>query len=116
VTLDRLQTVAQEACKQSGNPYLPIIAEPIRLDEWLSMSSESKDVIRLVGSLESNAIAIRKAFIHETKSLHLLIGPEGDFSEKEYARIRKLSWTGVRLAPYILRTEVAVLVMLAQCL
>lgn len=115
VTLDRLQTVAQEACKQSGNPYLPIIAEPIRLDEWLSMSSESKDVMRLVASLESNAIPIRDAFIHEAKSLHLLIGPEGDFSEQEHARIRELSWTAVRLAPYILRTEVAALVMLAQC-
>jgi len=114
--LARWRTIAIEACKQSGNPFLPEIAPPAPLGEWLaSPAAAEPDTLALTGSLEPDArpLPAAAADCRAFKRLVFLIGPEGDFTPEEYALARSRGFLPVRLAPNVLRVPTAALYALA---
>lgn len=105
---ERWQAIAIEACKQSANPFLPAIASPQPLANFLR-AFPSENALRLVGSLEEETppLALLPPPSASLEKLLMLIGPEGDFSPAEYAAIRAANFQGVRFGPHVLRVPTA---------
>jgi 16S rRNA (uracil1498-N3)-methyltransferase len=100
--------VVREACKQSGNPYLPIIEIPRKLKDLqfsiptfvAALHKNSKNIFQYQSEIKNNPIAI-------------LIGPEGDFSEEEYYDLGQKNFHFIHLGKHILRAETAALYLLS---
>ena len=95
---------AIEACKQSGNPWLPKLDEPISFSNFLSENQKKER--RFLASLSSSV----SCFTGEDQAsdhLALLIGPEGGWSGKEEALAEKMGVEGFSLGSNVLRVETA---------
>jgi 16S rRNA (uracil1498-N3)-methyltransferase len=121
--VEHWRAAAVEACKQSGNPFLPHIAAPAPLKTWLA--GEFPKTLAFIGSLEpdapplaltarttgnagvADANANDAAAVAAPERLLVLIGPEGDFSPAEYALIRARGFRAVRFGPNVLRVPTA---------
>ena len=99
-TAEKWTRVAIEACKQSQNPWLPKISAETGLDQLLC--DERKHF--LVANADG---AAPQALAQKTSDVTVLIGPEGGFSEQEFATLRQRSIPSIRIGSYILRTEAA---------
>lgn len=119
---ERWTTAAIEACKQSGNPWLPVIDEPQRFAAMcalLEAETHKGPVWKFIGSLEDDArplgVVIRA--LRETSgkpaAMALAVGPEGDFTPEEYAQARAAGFLPVRLPGYIFRAGPAAMVGLS---
>ncbi|MFA5257218.1 MAG: RsmE family RNA methyltransferase [Opitutales bacterium] len=110
--LARWRQGAVEAVKQCGNPFLPRIDPPTGIAELLALPLPGA---RMVCSLESGARPFLEALMQTgtTGGLLLAIGPEGDFSEKEYAALRNSGFVPVSLGPLVLRSDTAATASLA---
>ena len=108
--LDKWQTIAIEATKQSGNPFIPTIHPETQLGRFLE-SGTSEFGICLIASLQmdSQPLYSRLAGIDLTKnpSALFLIGPEGDFSDSEYSKISDAGFLSITLGKYVLKCETA---------
>lgn len=105
------QQVAIGACEQSGRNRVPAIGEIQSLAAYLAQAREDSAVSRWV--LDPAAGAGLAAQAKPGGPLHLLIGPEGGWSEDELAACRSAACIPVGLGPRVLRTETAGLAMLA---
>lgn len=110
----RQRQILLEALKQSGQPWLPRLAEPVPFAALPRVFADG--ALRACAALQSDAVGwsdlvARQA--REPAAIELLVGPEGDFSGAEYAALR--AW-GVRfftLGPTVLRVATAVVSVLA---
>ncbi|MDR2844552.1 MAG: 16S rRNA (uracil(1498)-N(3))-methyltransferase [Puniceicoccales bacterium] len=111
--VERWNAIAVEACKQSGNPFLPRIAPPVPLEAWLA--GLAADTLAFAGSLADGAPPFSGIRLPDTAPARLLflIGPEGDFSQAEHALIRERGVLGVRFGENVLRVPTAALYALA---
>ena len=116
--LERWRQVALEACKQSGQNWLPRIDEVRRLESFFS-GVELPDW-RLIGSLQPDARPIKRVlreFVERRGRLPggvaVFIGPEGDFTPAELALAKANGCQPVTLGPIVLRTETAALYCLS---
>ncbi len=105
VKLERLKRLAVAAVKQSLQYYLPEI-KPISLfTDIVEQPFEGIKAIAWCGD------AVPKQHLAQTidpkKSVRLLIGPEGDFSEAEATAAIQAGYTAVHLGQTRLRTETA---------
>jgi len=119
---EKWQSIAVEAAKQSGNPWLTRI-EPLRTPrEWLASMDLSMDrppliiIASLVDSPESlrtilsNSLAVPGS---KLPKIAVLVGPEGDFSPQEYDTFREIGARPISLGPLVLRVETAAIALLA---
>jgi len=114
--LDRLRSIAIEACKQSGNAFLPQVFPVQNVRSWLDSLKSEEGALRLTASLERDAkplLSQLEGFGNEPQSITWLVGPEGDLSNEEYLKARGASFLPVRLADQVLRVETAALYALA---
>jgi 16S rRNA (uracil1498-N3)-methyltransferase len=112
------QKIAVSALKQSGNPFLPAIQEPVHLSEWLQHCDPDKNTLRVVCHPDENATDLL-SFNNSHKTIEeivIVIGPEGGFSANELNLFANSGFRNVRLANNILRTETAAVVAAAQAL
>ena len=105
--LERWTRIAREACKQSGRSRLVTLESPLPLsalrDEFSAMDAV------LVPWEEAHALGPR-AFAQQapdTRSLGIVIGPEGGISQEEIDLLRDMGCIPLTLGPRILRTETA---------
>lgn len=98
-----------EACKQCGLSYLPCLEVPQQLATWLSEHPADEDSLRVVASLEAGSLPLAQALqaAGEVKSILIAVGPEGDFTAKEYTALRESGFQPVRLGANVLRSETA---------
>ena len=100
---ERWNTLLQEACKQSGNLFVPVLHEPVSLNVALdeiknagmssfygAVASESKQMLSLGGG-----------------EVAWLVGPEGGFSDEEIKQIADSGASPLNLGPCIMRVETA---------
>ncbi|MBU1855843.1 MAG: RNA methyltransferase, partial [Verrucomicrobia bacterium] len=107
----RWQKIAQEATRQCGVAWMPSVL-PVR-----SLPEITADLARfdlcLVGSLHAGARAFRetvtKASVHAARSIALIIGPEGDLTEKETTALRDAGAHLVSFGNAVFRVETAAL-------
>ena len=117
--LSRWRSITIEACKQSGNPYLPAIDSISSLADFCGQLPE--DSFRVIGSLDPQAISLNLA-LTQFRRLHpnsdrdhsiCLIGPEGDFTAEEYQLAHNAGFISITLGDNTLRSETAAIVSIA---
>ena len=107
INWERMQKIVIEASEQSNRNSVPTILPPCRFSDL--------DLSGLVFADERAAYGAATANISGgVKSI--LIGPEGGFSESEFAALDSAGACGVSLGKTILRAEVAAVVAIAGVL
>lgn len=104
------KTVSIESAKQCGNPWLPEIDEIASLEGFLKNHHQAgENPLSLVAALTPATLSVADALKpwHRSQSICLLIGPEGDFSPKEYEMIFDYGFQPITLGPRVLRVETA---------
>lgn len=110
---DHLQVVAREACKQSGNAFLPAISEPMRFDSYIEGITVCADLQLIYGALRAGSRPLTGVMKNPARTRVMVVGPEGDFSESEYALLEESGAIAVSLGSNVLRAETAGLYFLA---
>lgn len=108
---DRQTDLLFEACKQSGNAWLPLLNEPVKFSAALAEAKE-KLPLNVVGSPYEN----RDAFAHLPDDIGFFVGPEGGFSEAEEQAMRDANFVPMQIGSWILRVETACIAGLARLL
>lgn len=109
---DRWEAILIEAAKQSGNPWLPELGEPRRLDAVLS--EPVAEVQRICGALQPDAVPLWNLLgegLRPTGTVQVFIGPEGDFSLREYTLLRESGCLFASLGPLVLKVDTAASLM-----
>ena len=108
VNIDRCKKIIISSAKQCRRSFFPVIKEPISLENFLKNSSN----YCLVGKQSSrNSL---KEFMNSTMGIvELIIGPEGDFSKKEYDLLKINKVRTFNLGKRRLRSETASLASLS---
>jgi 16S rRNA (uracil1498-N3)-methyltransferase len=104
------QKIANSACEQSGRTRLPLIDTPMPMKNWFGCKPGSVDAELILAPGATTALAAIPA--PDTK-VCVLIGPEGGFSDTEYADAEVSGFKAVSLGPRVLRTESAAVATLA---
>ena len=102
------QGVVISACEQSGRRWLPELAEPQRLTDWLAQTSGHGLLLDHRSERPLTALPPPAG-----DSLTLLVGPEGGLAPQERAMANARGFVGVRLGPRVMRTETAPLAAIA---
>lgn len=108
--MPRIERIVQGAMKQSLRTYLPKINEPVRFDDFVKRNHEGLLFIAHCHDEEKMELIRRVA---PDKDITILIGPEGDFSEREVDLAYASSFYPVALGDARLRTETAAIVACA---
>lgn len=95
-----------EACKQCGNAWMPRLDPPRTLDAFLAQRTSG---LLVVASLLPEAVPARTILteVPEAGGVTLVLGPEGDFTERESAALLAAGARLLSLGPLVLRAETA---------
>ena len=113
--LSRWHSILESAGKQSGNDYVPKLTLALTLNE-------------LIATLNSVRVPEDRAFICSLSpksklpsqiappvaSVHIAVGPEGDFTEKEEVALAQQGFESLSLGPLVLRCETAAIVAISM--
>lgn len=102
------QAIVISSCEQSGRNYIPIVHQPLYLEDYLDAAKES---LKLV--LSPNAKLAFSDLKELPKEIALLIGPEGGLSREEINKAKAFGFQDLLLGPRILRTETAAITALS---
>ena len=104
INLDRVETKAISAMKQSRQAYLPVIQE---LKPFTQIIAESDEEEKFIGFVDEQNPLLLKNLAKASTSYLVMIGPEGDFSAEEMRDALQKGFVKVSLGPTRLRTETA---------
>ncbi len=104
INWERMRKIAVEAAEQSNRNSVPEILPPMRFDEL--------DLGNMVFADERAAYGANVA--GHISAHHVLVGPEGGFSDDEFARLDAAGARGISLGRTILRAELAAAVALTK--
>ncbi len=112
-SVERLQANAVEAAEQCGILAIPRVVEPVKLRDLLERWPADRRIIYCdEDSATQNPLPALSRI--EEKSLALLVGPEGGFSEDERVLLRSLPFvSAIPLGPRILRADTAAVAAMA---
>jgi 16S rRNA (uracil1498-N3)-methyltransferase len=99
---DRWRSLLQEACKQSGNLFLPELHEPCPLAQALEEIKKTK-MTAFYGAVSKTG----KFSPVSATDVAWLVGPEGGFSETEEQEMSGCGVAPLHIGPYIMRVETA---------
>ena len=106
---ERWQKLAQEACKQSGNTWMPKFDDPVSLIDLVSGVGVNEEC--WMGSLSPHTTSFAPK--RTAERITIFIGPEGGWSSKE-EYMGKAAWVNFfSLGPHVLRLETAAVSALA---
>lgn len=108
--LERLQAVMLDAARQCGRGDLPELSPLVNLEGALQ-ASDGLGVL-LDPNADQSLVELLRAVAAE-HPIALAVGPEGGFSEKETRSLLAAGFQPVRLAPFVLRTELAAVAALS---
>ena len=102
---DRINKILIESSEQSNRLTVPSMEKIQKLEKFLD---DNKNINLIFGDLNTHSKKIE--FKDPPKPIAVLIGPEGDFSENERAKILKFQDVqSIKLNDNILRSETAVI-------
>lgn len=99
----RWELLLQEACKQSGNPFIPVVHQPEKLEDALA-KLDMNDTFACFGDLNDQS---RAESIGKVKNVAWFVGPEGGFTREEMTKMQNKGVLPVNLGPWVLRLETA---------
>ena len=107
IKLARFQKIIESAMKQSLHYYMPKLNEPILYKDFIKKELNG---LKLIAHCEENDKKSLKSILKINEDITLLIGPEGDFSQKEIQLALTNNYIAVSLGNTRLRTETAAIV------
>jgi 16S rRNA (uracil1498-N3)-methyltransferase len=107
IKTERFDKIIQSAMKQSNQYFLPKLNEPISFKDFMKNKNED---VKLIAHCEETNKKTLKEVIKPRENITLLIGPEGDFSEKEIKLAIENKYIPISLGNTRLRTETAAIV------
>lgn len=109
--LERWESIAIEACKQSGNLYFPTIDYITEFKDILRYTAD----LKLVASLEKDVNPLNHYLDGGKIPKHIIwiVGPEGDFTAEEYSLAKDHDFQPVTLSKNIMRVETAAIYALS---
>lgn len=107
---ERLEKKVISAMKQSLKAYKPIINEPIKMVDFIAQQNATEDnTCRMICYCDGDIrVPLHQTYDGTTDAL-VLIGPEGDFSQREVEQALSSGFHPVTLGNCRLRTETAAL-------
>ncbi|MBA9074943.1 16S rRNA (uracil1498-N3)-methyltransferase [Flavobacterium gossypii] len=108
IKTDRFDKIILSAMKQSLHYYLPKLNEPILFKDFIKQ--QKSEGLNLIAHCEETDKKSLKEVVKPNKDVTILIGPEGDFSEKEIKLALENKYIPVTLGNTRLRTETAAVV------
>lgn len=105
----RQETLLAEACKQSGNPFLPVCDGPVKFADAVTDARNRCPLCCFGAPAESGSF--RPADL--TGDCAFFVGPEGGFTEAEESRMKEAGFHPLRIGRRILRVETAAVAGLA---
>jgi 16S rRNA (uracil1498-N3)-methyltransferase len=115
VNIERLVANATEAAEQSERLTVPEIVNPVTLEKLLSNWDESRKIIFCDEAGGGENMMKTLARLKKDTKYAVLIGPEGGFSQSEFAILRNKHYIiPVGMGPRILRADTAAIVALAS--
>ena len=113
--VQRWQTIAEAAAKQSRRAVIPIVREPMTMDQAIRYAADCTDTRLLPYELQETDGSTRELLegIKEGGAVSIFIGPEGGFEPGEVERAKEAGILPISLGKRILRTETAALVVLS---
>lgn len=104
---ERFDKIILAAMKQSNELFLPKLNEAISFKEFVKQKHEG---LNFIAHCEETNKETLKSVLEPNKNITLLIGPEGDFTEKEIELALDTNYIPVSLGNTRLRTETAAIV------
>ncbi len=105
INIDRLNKIIIEASEQSNRINIPLLERPQNLDEFLSNNIKKINLIFTDLNSKNKKLEVNKL---DNKPLCIIVGPEGDFSEKEKDQISNFKEVkSIKINENILRSETA---------
>ncbi len=101
INMERARKIMIEACEQSGRGDVPVIREPISLEDFLG--HEKRETI----AFHTEGAVFAPKDIPATDDIVACVGPEGGWTGGEVEAFKKKGATIVRLDAPILRAETA---------
>ena len=107
--LDRLQRIVIEACKQCRASRFPRLDAPV---DYLTLLKEESFAYSLAFAHYTTQPlrSLREFALESAHAVKLIVGPEGGFTDAEYAVALHEGYEGVAIGERRLRTETAALV------
>ena len=105
---ERMKQIVISAMLQSEQSWMPVLHQPVEFNAIINNSASQK-LIAYCGDVEKKPL---KSFRTNSDTL-ILIGPEGDFSNKEFTAALEKGYEAVSLGDTRLRTETAGIVVAA---
>ena len=111
----RWQTIAEAAAKQSRRAVVPLVREPMTMEEAVRFAKENTQTRLLPYELQEEDGSTRGFIdgIEEGTAVSIFIGPEGGFEPGEVELAKAAGILPISLGRRILRTETAALVVLS---
>lgn len=107
INIERFDKIILTAMKQCNQLYLPKLNSAMTLREFVKLKNEG---LQLVAHCEEMDKKTLKSVLVPNENITILIGPEGDFSEKEIEAAIENNYIPVSLGNTRLRTETAAIV------
>jgi 16S rRNA (uracil1498-N3)-methyltransferase len=110
--IDRMKNILVSAMLQSQQCWLPLLHQPIPFDDVIKADYSHKFIAHCLPH-QKQQLATEVVTSNKRPSSIILIGPEGDFTEKEIADSLQADYMPVALGNTRLRTETAGMVAAA---
>ena len=104
INWERMKKIATEAAEQSNRNSVPKIMPPVKFSDL--------DLSKIIYADER--VAYGKSAPNKIISNHILVGPEGGFSDSEFNALDAAGACGISLGKTILRAEVAAVVAITK--
>jgi len=109
---ERFEKIAIESVKQCGSAYLPEIYNQINFDEWLYVTHNTE--LKLIAEKDNSMPLLVVNGVENIGEIAVMVGSEGGFSSNEVKTAEANGFIPVNISERRLRTELAVVVMLAN--
>ena len=107
INLERFEKIILSAMKQSNETFLPKLNDAVSFKEFIKQKNKG---LQFIAHCEETDKRSLKDALKPNEDVTLLIGPEGDFSDKEIALAIENNFQPVTLGNTRLRTETAAVV------
>lgn len=106
IRMNRSEKIIKAAAQQSFNPHLPLIRQALSFEDFISKNYVDHE--RFIATAVDRHIALPMERVYSGKKpVVIIVGPEGDFSEREKEKAIDAQWIPVSLGSTRLRTETA---------
>ncbi len=106
---ERMQGILISAMLQSQQAWLPVLQEPVKFTKYIKDLNSIASLQKMIAHCENenNKVPLTSQLVNSSIPKLILIGPEGDFSNKEIMEALQIGCVAVSLGDTRLRTETA---------